>query len=124
MLGRQVELPVTGNVIAMSPHHAKTPMAAGVCRHCAYQPVAFDATICPKCAGVDPNPSQRAKRRSAYLGLGTALGATLGATLGASTSFLGEAAGAFGAGFVGLFFGCAIGLVVASILLSFTPAEK
>lgn len=32
-------------------------MPTGQCRHCGYTPVAQNALICPRCAGVSPNPS-------------------------------------------------------------------
>jgi hypothetical protein len=62
-------------------------MAAGTCRHCGHPPVAFDAPICPTCAGVKPNPSQRTRRANTgfiVAGiLGFLVGAAVLATIGA-----------------------------------------
>lgn len=34
-------------------------MATGKCLHCGHEPVAVDAPICPRCAGVNPNPGRQ-----------------------------------------------------------------
>lgn len=57
-------------------------MAFGTCRHCGHQPVAFDAPICPECAGHNPNPSQATRRGGIVSTIGGIVGGIAGVGLG------------------------------------------
>lgn len=88
-------------------------MAAGVCRHCGYEPVAYDAPLCPKCAGSDPNVSPQTKltNKCSYMG------AWMGLILGGGFGLI--AGGVMGALFLGVFLsviGSIAGLIVAKVL--------
>lgn len=70
-------------------------MASGKCRHCGYEPVAYDAPICPQCAGWRPNASQ-----FRWSALGCVVGLIPGLIWGATSLSPGDAAGAIVGGLI------------------------
>lgn len=80
-------------------------MAAGACRHCGYQPVAYDAVICPKCAGNNPNASLGTKAKG--------VGAVVGALLGLGIDLM---LGQFGATILLFLGGAIVGAVLGKVL--------
>lgn len=105
-------------------------MATGTCRHCGHQPVAFDALICGKCSGMDPNPSQKTRRGNAGMRIGALVGALLGAgTVAAVMAFTArgndpvEAKIIFG-GLMGAVFGAAFGLGIGAAIGSASGSSK
>src|SRR4051794_40872955 len=92
-------------------------LATGSCRACAYEPVAFDAPICPRCAATHPNPGMGNR----YAGRGVVIGGIAGALvcgvwgLLGWQSVLGLCLGAMLGSLPGMFFGLVGGLMAAAV---------
>lgn len=87
-------------------------MAVGRCRHCGHQPVAFDAPICPVCAGLNPNAS--AANKGFFLGGGLCflIGGGVGFAIGNWT--MAVVLAGLGAA-IGMVLGGAVGAVIGLI---------
>jgi len=83
-------------------------MATGKCRHCGYEPVAYDADICPNCARWHPNPGVVSKYAGISTWIGILLGSGAGAIWGAS---VGGIITVIIQSLMGALVGCMVGLV-------------
>jgi hypothetical protein len=82
-------------------------MATGTCFACAYAPVAFNASTCPRCGAREPNPGIGNR----FAGRGTLLGFAGGALVGGALGYVAAGvAGAVGGALLGALAGLVLGL--------------
>ena len=85
------------------------PTEIGRCRLCGYEPVAFNAPICPKCGGNDPNPGVAGR----YVGRAALGGLFLGILAGTAwgTFDRGTTSAVIGSGVIGAMAGLILGML-------------